>query len=61
MDILAGFFFEKPKVDNKLFGKNYKEHLEKAIEAIEKDVPLALVKLSGEVWNKIASLLLTLF
>ena len=40
MDILAGFFFEKPKVDNKLFGKNYKEHLEKAIEAIEKDVPL---------------------
>ena len=40
MDILAGFFFEKPKVDNKLFGKNYKEHLEKAIEAIDKDVPL---------------------
>ena len=40
MDILAGVFFEKPKVDNKLFGKNYKEHLEKAIEAIEKDVPL---------------------
>ncbi len=36
----AGFFFEAPKVDKKLLGKNYKEHLEKAIEAIEKDVSL---------------------
>lgn len=38
--ILAGFFFETPKVDMKLLGKNYKEHLEKALEALEKDVPL---------------------
>ncbi len=33
----AGFFFEKPKVDVKLFGKNYKEHLKAALTAIEKD------------------------
>src|SRR5258708_4059221 len=32
----AGFFFEKPKVDVKLFGKNYKEHLMAALSAIEK-------------------------
>lgn len=37
---LAGFFFEKPKVDIKLLGKNYREHLQKALEAIEKSVPL---------------------
>jgi len=35
-DSFAGFFFEKPKVDTKLFGENYKEHLESAIETIEK-------------------------
>lgn len=33
---LAGFFFERKTVDKKLLGKNYQEHLEKAIEAIEK-------------------------
>ncbi|MBI3443420.1 glutamate--tRNA ligase [Candidatus Woesebacteria bacterium] len=33
-DKLAGFFFEKPQVDEKLFGKNYKVHLEKALYAI---------------------------
>src|SRR3990167_344075 len=30
---LAGFFFEKPKVDKNLFAKDYKIHLKKAIEA----------------------------
>ena len=39
-ETIAGFFFEAPKVDVTLFGKNYKEHLEKAAEAIEKEVPL---------------------
>ena len=39
-ETFAGFFFEAPKVDVTLFGKNYKEHLEKAAEAIEKEVPL---------------------
>lgn len=37
---LAGFFFERPKVDKKLLGKNYKEHLSAAFKAIEKDIPL---------------------
>lgn len=37
---LVGFFFERSKVDRKLLGKNHKEHLEKAIEAIEKEIPL---------------------
>ncbi len=32
----AGFFFDKPKVDTKLFGKDYKEHLEVAIKVLEK-------------------------
>lgn len=33
---MAGFFFEKPKVDKKLFGKNYKNHLKMAITELEK-------------------------
>ena len=36
----VGFFFERPNVDKKLLGKNYKEHLEKAAQAINKSVPL---------------------
>jgi glutamyl-tRNA synthetase len=36
----AKFFWETPSVDKKLFGKNYKEHLEKALSAIEKTIPL---------------------
>jgi glutamyl-tRNA synthetase len=36
----AGFFFTSPVVDRDLLGKNYKEHLAKAIEAIEKGTPL---------------------
>lgn len=35
--IIAGFFYEKPKVDKTLLGENYKNHLEKAIEGIEKE------------------------
>lgn len=31
---LAGFFFKKPKVDKKLFGKNYEKHLETAVVAL---------------------------
>jgi glutamyl-tRNA synthetase len=37
---LAKFFWEEPEVNKKLFGKNYKEHLEKALGAIEKSIPL---------------------
>ena len=36
----AGFFFEKKEVDKKLLGENHKEHLIKAVEALEKDIPL---------------------
>ncbi len=36
----AKFFFEKPEVDSSLFGDNHKVHLEKAVEAVEKDIPL---------------------
>lgn len=36
----AGFFFEEPKVDKKLLGKNYKAHLEKALDAIHDGKPL---------------------
>lgn len=32
---LTSFFFKSPKVDTKLLGKNFKEHLQKAIEAID--------------------------
>ena len=39
-DQLAGFFFEERKADPKLFGKNYREHLQKAAEAIEKGTSL---------------------
>ncbi|QQG47835.1 MAG: glutamate--tRNA ligase [Candidatus Woesebacteria bacterium] len=31
---IAGFFFENPKVDKKLFGKNYRDHIPKAIEGL---------------------------
>jgi len=37
---LAGFFFERREVDKTLLGKNYKEHLSKAIDALRKSVPL---------------------
>jgi glutamyl-tRNA synthetase len=33
---LAGFFFEKPRVDVGLFGKNYQKHLNAAVSALEK-------------------------
>ena len=36
----AGFFFERKKVDKKLLGQNYKEHLSKAIDALKKGIPL---------------------
>lgn len=39
----AGFFFEEKVVDKKLFGENYKEHLKKAVEAIEKSIPFDTV------------------
>mgnify|MGYP001573839706 CR=1 FL=1 len=32
---LAGFFFDKPKADKKLFGEKYKEHLESARRGLE--------------------------
>lgn len=40
---LTNFFFESPIVDIKLFGNDYKEHLTKAIEGIEKDRDLMVV------------------
>lgn len=42
-DSLATFFWQTPKVDKKLFGKNFKEHLENAIYAIENDQPLDVI------------------
>ncbi len=36
----AGFFFERKNVDKSLLGKNYKEHLSKAIEALKNNIPL---------------------
>ncbi|MCX6706338.1 MAG: glutamate--tRNA ligase [Candidatus Woesebacteria bacterium] len=36
----AGFFFEKKEVDKTLLGKNYKEHLSKAVEALERGILL---------------------
>jgi len=35
-DNLTKFFFESPTVDQKLFGENYKDHLIKTIEVLEK-------------------------
>lgn len=40
---LAKFFWETPSVDQKLLGKNHNEHLKKAVEAIEKNIPLDTV------------------
>lgn len=40
---LAKFFWEEPVIDKKLFGENYKVHLQKAKEAIEKGVALEKV------------------
>lgn len=36
----AGFFFERKEVDKNLLGKNYKEHLSKAIDALGKGTHL---------------------
>lgn len=35
-ETLAGFFFKEPKVDKKLFGRDWEKHLKVAHEAIEK-------------------------
>ena len=35
-DSLAGFFYKSPKVNNRLLGKNYKDHLKKAIDVLSK-------------------------
>ncbi len=40
---LAGFFWEEPKVEKKLLGKNYEEHLKAAFQAIENEKPLEAV------------------
>jgi len=40
---LTKFFWEAPTVDKKMLGENYNNHLQKALEAIEKDVPLDTV------------------
>lgn len=32
----SGFFFDRVKIDEKLFGKDYKKHLEVAVEVLEK-------------------------
>ncbi len=37
INTVANFFWERPEVDLTLFGENYKDHLMKAIEGIEKD------------------------
>ncbi len=37
---LAGFFFKRPKVDQKLLTKNYKAHLKAAIDALKGGRPL---------------------
>lgn len=34
-DNLAGFFFEEPKVDEDILGKNYEEHLNSALDVLE--------------------------
>lgn len=39
----AKFFWQSPDVDRQLLGNNYKEHLDKAIDAIKKDIPLDTV------------------
>lgn len=39
-DPFAGFFFTRPNVDRGLLGKNHEEHLAKALEAVEKGIPL---------------------
>ncbi len=37
INTIAKFFWERPEVDTSLFGENYKDHLTKAIEGIEKN------------------------
>ncbi len=47
-ETLAGFFWEEPKVDISLFGKNYMKHLKAAIGGIEKNRDLMeVVKENG--------------
>jgi len=41
-DTLAKFFWERPKVDKKLFGKNYKIHLGAALNAIKDNQDLSV-------------------
>lgn len=50
---LAGFFFKEADVDTKLFGKNYKKHLEAAIEVFEKIRNWELKTLNDELMKSI--------
>ena len=45
-DSLANFFFEEPKVDNKLFGIDYKKHIESALLVL-KNINFAIDKKYG--------------
>ncbi len=49
IDGLAGFFWKTPKVDEKLFGENYKKHLTSAVRIIENLEDWNLEKLNGDL------------
>ena len=42
-ETLAGFFFTRPKIDRKLLGPNYQNHLKAAIEALEENRALEAI------------------
>lgn len=52
-DSLAGFFFEKPEVDVKLFGNNYKNHLTDATDVIENLADWKLETLNEKLMERI--------
>ena len=52
-DSLANFFFEEPKVDNKLFGIDYKKHIESALLVLKNIKGWDLETLNSDLMNEV--------
>ena len=52
-DALAGFFFKSPKIDKKLFGENYQEHIKSTLFVLENIKDWNLETLNTELMNEV--------
>jgi len=53
LSTIAGFFFDTPRIDKKLFGKNYRKHLDKAYGVLEKLEDWSLERVNKELMKEV--------